>query len=227
MSFENIGGLTLLLDNQVLPYVDVPALAGDQGPSLVSALVSESATSSKDDIVLQQDADRLELDDEGEPLFALFEPDMPVDDGGGSIEVYEPSIYVPEGFVADDLYAVEFVLDQSTGELTINLYFSTDPLDHQTSMSALWDPTGSLMVDQGLGDIFDGQAASAGGSRCTVTITKTITQASPTSTTTITLLGGLVSISRGSGGQTETTTQTISVEGRMINGRCVVSGDKK
>ncbi|HEX8126328.1 MAG TPA: hypothetical protein VF548_12170 [Allosphingosinicella sp.] len=225
MSLDNVGGTTILLDNQVLPYVDMPDLASGQGPSLVSALALVSAASAENNAVLQPDADTLVLDDGGEPFFAPFEPDMPVDEGGGSIEVYEPSIYVPEGFVADDLYAIEFILNQSTGELTINLHFSTDPLDHQLGMGASLDSGDILTLDPGLGGISPEQGAPANGSRCTVTITKTTTHTNPTSS--VTLLGGLINFTYGSGGQSETTTQTIQVEGKMINGRCVVSGDKK
>jgi hypothetical protein len=225
MSFDVIEGTTILLNTQVLRYTDVPESAGDSGNSLVSALALMNSASTESNAVLQADADSLELDDGGEPSFAPFEPDMPVEDGGGSVEIYEPTIYVPEGFVADDLYAVEFILNQSTGELTINLYFSTDPLDHQLSMVASPDAVGMLVLDPGIGDISPDQAAPANGSRCTVTITKSSTQTGPSST--ISFLGGLVNFSYGSGGQSETTTQTISVEGKMVNGRCVVSGDKK
>jgi hypothetical protein len=225
MSFDIVGDTTLLLDNQVLPYVDVPGLASDQGPGLVSALALVNAASAENSPVLQPGADTLVLDDLGEPAFAPLEPEMPDEDGGGSIEVYEPAIYVPEGFVADDLYAIEFILNSSTGELTINLHFSTDPLDHQLGMGASLDSGDILILDPGLGGISPEQGAPANGSRCTVTITKTTTHTSPTSS--VTLLGGLINFTYGSGGQSETTTQTIQVEGKMINGSCVVSGDKK
>lgn len=227
MSFDNVGGTTLLLDNQVLSCVgDTIALVGD-GPQLADALALSNVTPKDGGAILQPGDDASDLDDDLLPAFSTYEPDMPVDDGGGGyIEVYEPTIYVPEGFVADDLYAVEFILDASTGVLTINLLFSTDPLDHQMAVSASLNSFGTatdaLTMDLGVGDILPTQAGQAAGSKCTVTITKTTSTTSPSST--VSLFGGIWGHSTGS--TTETTTRTVTVEGRLVNGRCVATTER-
>jgi hypothetical protein len=76
----------------------------------------------------------------------------------------------------------------------------------------------------GVDDLSAEQAAAANGSRCTVVLTKSTTQASGTST--VTFLFGLINYTSNSGGSTTTTTKTITVEGTMSNGRCVIIGDK-
>ncbi|HEX8239288.1 MAG TPA: hypothetical protein VF574_06055 [Allosphingosinicella sp.] len=224
MSFDYVDGAIASLNNQVSSYAGEPISAMDHGPSLVDVLAAQNSASIKDEGILQPNSDMAEIDDPADPSSILY-LDLPSDDPGGSIEVSEPAIYVPEGFTADDLYAVEFILDPTTGVLTINLLFSTDPADHQPSMSALGSispSTDALMLDSG-GDVSPVQANPSGGSRCTITLTKTTTQTSPT--TTVSLFGGIVSHTSGS--TTETTTRTITVEGHLVNGRCVVDGDKR
>jgi hypothetical protein len=186
-----------------------------------------SAVPAEYGIILLATGDASGLDDEIMPAFT-YDPNMPSDDAGGHIDIYEPAIYVPEGFVADDLYELEFILDQSTGVLTINLYFSTDPLDHQGSLSGFSDPEligmNGFLTEPILGDLSPEQNGPANGSRCTVTITKTTTTTSPSSS--FTFLGGLVNYTSNSGGSSTTTTKTYTVEGVLVNGRCLAKSGR-
>lgn len=228
MSFDNVSGITPILDIQGLPYIGNAVLQEALEPSLVTALASASSAVPESGLILRTDDDASTLDGGVGPFSSSFELDTPIDDGCGYIAISEPTIYVPEGFDVDDLYAVEFILDSTTGVLTINLLFSTDPLDFQMgmigSLSAMALVSDNLIIGSDFGDISAAQAAPTSGSRCTVTLTKTVTQTSPTSS--VTLFGGLVSFTMTSGTTTTTTTKTISVEGQMVNGRCVVVGDK-
>lgn len=223
MSFDHVGGTTALLNNPVLVYADGLIATAADGPSLEHALALRGSSSSEVDAVLQSDGSGLE--GTGDPSFTFY-VDTPTDDVGGHIEVSEPAIYVPDGFVADDLYAIEFVLDPYTGVLTISLHFSTDPLDHQSAMGTSSDLLGPASTVLASGsDPADILAEQAGnGSRCTIVLTKSTTQTS--STSTVTFLFGLINYTSNSGGSTTTMTRTITVEGTMRNGRCVVSGDK-
>lgn len=210
---------TVLLDNQVLPYVVEPVLQGVGGPDLAM-----TQPNTPEGGAILQSSDSFGFNDDPFPAFT-YEPDMPSDDpGSGYIEVYEPVIYVPDGFVEEDLYAVEFILNESTGELTINFLFSTDPLDHQSSEYASLTSeeisTGLPKPGLGVEDISPEQAGQVNGSKCTVTITKTTTQHSGSSSWSIKVGVGTYTSSSGSSSTTTTTTRTY--EGTLINGRCMV-----
>jgi hypothetical protein len=225
MSFDYVDVTTALLNNPVPAYAGDLVSAAVEGLALDDALALGNPGSSGGDAILQSDTSGLDVTED--PSF-IFYVDTPSDDAGGHIEVSEPTIYVPEGFVADDLYAIEFVLDQSTGVLTISLHFSTDPLDHQLAMGTSSDLVGAastgLVFGSDPGDLSPEQAGPGNGAKCTIVLTKTTTQTSPTST--VTFFFGLMNYSSNSGSSTTTSTKTITVEGNMINGRCVVNGDK-
>jgi hypothetical protein len=229
MSFDNVDGTSPVLVTSGFSYIDSAIPQVEQGASLGHVLGLLEADRGENDLVLQPTADAFDLDGDVDPLLINYEPDMPTDGGGGgNIEVYEPAIYVPAGFVADDLYAVEFILDSLTGVLTINLLFSTDPLDHQSSLlasSSLLAPLSDAFVIDPDFDDPTAMQAPANGSRCTVVLTKTTTSNSGSSS--VSFLGGLISYTVNSGSSSTTTTTTITVEGQMVNGRCVVSGDKR
>ena len=177
------------MNNPVLVYTDNLIETSADGLALEHALALHGASSSQENAVLQSDTSGLE--GTGDPSLTFY-VDTPTDDVGGHIEVSEPAIYVPEGFVADDLYAIEFVLDPYTGVLTISLHFSTDPLDHQSAMGTSSDLVGAESAVLAFGsDPSDLLAEQAGnGSRCTIVLTKSTTQTS--SSSTVTFLFGLI-----------------------------------
>lgn len=142
------------------------------------------------------------------------------DDQPGYIKVYEPAIYAPEGYTADDWYATEFILDAATDTLTIILHFSTDPLDHGGTLLAPDDYTLYSADTVSIGTGLDEVVPLEQGTRCTVTITRTTTQNS--GSTTVGLTGGIIGGSRTSPSTSVTTTTTISVQGTLVNGRCVI-----
>ncbi|MEA3051283.1 MAG: hypothetical protein QOG72_186 [Sphingomonadales bacterium] len=74
------------------------------------------------------------------------------DSGGGYIDVYAEPVYAPEGFCAEDLYEIEFLLDTSSGELTILLHFSQDPLDYNAAGLSSFDLLDSVSLVPGSRD---------------------------------------------------------------------------
>lgn len=221
MSFDCIGQANPILDIQ-LPYAGEPAEVGVSGADLVSVLAQLGAGAENSAVIANPGG--AVLDDSAEPFFIFYDPD-PVGDvsGEGYIEIYEPLVFAPEGFTADDLYAVELILDPVTGILTINLWFSKDPLDFQVSeASPSSSPTsemGSPALELGLADLSEADAAPAPGSKCTVSFSKTTSQTSPSSSWSIKV--GVANYTSSSGSTTTTTTTTYTVEGYLVNGRCV------
>lgn len=221
MSFDCFGEANPILDIQ-LPYAGEPAGVGVQGADLVSVLAQLGAGAENSAIIASAGGDV--LDDSAEPFFIFYDPD-PLSDvsGEGHIEVYEPFVLAPEGFTADDLYAVELILDPITGVLTINLWFSKDPLDFQGSeaspTSSPASEMGSPAFELGLADLSEADAAPAPGSKCTVSFSKTTTQTSPSSSWSVKV--GVANYTSSSGSTSTTTTTTYTVEGYLVNGRCV------
>lgn len=163
----------------------------------------------------------LEFEDDTGPSFILYNEDVINEGGGGGVEtIYEPAIYAPEGYSGEDLYAIEFVHNESTGEMVIYLYFGADPLASPTPRDASLlsgaAQTLGLTSDPGLGDIVPLQQARS----CTITITRTTTQNS--GSYTVNFNTGVVNGSRTSPSSSVTTTTSVSVQGTLINGRCVV-----
>jgi hypothetical protein len=152
------------------------------------------------------------------------EPNLIGDDNGATLYLNEAPVEVPDGFTVDDLYAIEFVHDYATGLLTIYYHFSTDPADHGvTSQGYSLDTPISSAAPMTVGE-WGGEAVPLEqnrGSKCTVTQTKTVTQNS--GSYTVNFSGGLVSGTRTSGSTSTTTTRAVTIEGTLINGRCVVN----
>lgn len=222
MSFESIGGTTPILDIQ-FPNTGEPAGVEVQGADLVSVLAQLGAGA--ENSAMNAVPGHGVLDDSAEPSFIFYDSD-PLGDGvgGGYIEISEPLVFAPEGFTADDLYAVELILDPITGVLTINLCFSKDPLDFQVLEASLSGSSAAEMVssafDLGLGDLSPTDAGPAAGSKCTVSITKTTTQTSGSSSWSFKV--GVANYTSNSGGTSTTSTMTRTYEGTLVNGRCVV-----
>lgn len=242
MSFDNVGGTTPVLDTQVLTYIGDCEPFPSEGSDLSAAIAALTQSGEGASPILHSTENSMEfgagadpadtgvatvgdLDDDVTPV-NLFYLDEPTDDGGGGgyFEVSEPVIYVPEGFTVNDLYATEFVLDTTTGIVTINLCFSTDPADFQIAGSTLTSPLAPMAstIDFGL----DGPSPlqQGNGSKCVVTITKTTTTTSGSSS--FTFLGGLVNYTSNSGGSSTTTTKTLTMEGILRNGRCVLTNGR-
>jgi hypothetical protein len=224
-----IGGTAPILELQALPYVG-DHVSIETPLSLIDALSMPVVAPGESREVLEdiqkiRDTSEGNREEEPELSFIFLNPDVITNDGG-YIEIYEPVIYVPEGFDADDLYAVEFVLNEITGLMTISLYFSSEPRDLLAAADASLASSASLLgllpLEPGLGDV---SPLQAGGSKCTVTLTTTTTQTSGSST--VSFMGGLVNYTTSAPTSTRTTTKTIAVEGTMVNGRCVVSGDRR
>jgi hypothetical protein len=155
--------------------------------------------------------------------FLLLDPDVVGDSGGGYVQVSLEPMYPPDGFVPEDLYAMEFIHNASTGELTILLHFSKDPLDHSDGAGVLAGDTVEPLFG-GIRQDFDfnpetNQAPSV-YPKCTVTKTVSTTQHSGSYTVQVDTL--LFKGSRTSPSESTTTTYTVTVDGYVINGRCVV-----
>lgn len=196
-------------------------------PPATAEVLSTSGTSvplQDSTIAAVMTAELLDLGDLPDEGFPGFGYDDEISPDNGSVTVYEPPINAPEGYYAEDLYEIEFVHNYWTGELTIYLHFVLPTIDDgQMNEAYTMDSAVSyediLAIEPGVEEIVSLQQ-NRGGSRCTVTMTRTTTQNS--GGYTVNFNTGVVSGSRTMPSSSTTTTTTVTVEGTLVNGRCVI-----
>lgn len=136
--------------------------------------------------------------------------------GGGSVNV-DTGYTMPSGLYTDQVYALEFVRDPGTGDVTVSLLLDSG--------------SGGSNMTVG-GDANVGFAKSGGDfattapvyPKCTVTVTSGGSRTSSTFSVSANI--GIVSGSRSSTSVTTSKSVTISVEGVWKNNRCVVQVQK-
>lgn len=142
-------------------------------------------------------------------LFAVMPEEY---DGGGGSYDNSGSYDLPPEYYLDQIYAVEFILDEATGEVTTNLYLDdgyTDGYGYGAGSSTAMAPD-----DGGI------TSSRTQAPKCVMTLSKQTTTVTGSGSVSANL--GILGGSRSTGSTTTTTTRTLAVDGRFINGRCVI-----